>query len=95
MTGRWTVRRDTTLAGPQWVVVGPNGRDVCVAPTQARAIAEIARRSRASSYRRRPAQCVCDGCTGHDGACDRMGAFTGPLGKRCSRCLLAERTTPG
>ncbi len=86
MTARWSVRRDTTLVGHQWVVVGPNGRDVCVAPTQARAIAEIARRARTKApTRRKP--CGCTGCSAHDGACP----MPGPFGGRCSRCVRAAR----
>lgn len=86
MTARWAVRRDATLRGPQWTLVDPSGRDVAVAPTQAAALREIARRARTKApTRRKP--CGCGGCDAHDGAC----AMPGPFAGRCSRCVRAER----
>jgi len=47
MSGPWTVRRDTTLRGPQWIITDPQGRDICVAATQRSAIHEMTLRTRA------------------------------------------------
>lgn len=51
--GRWRVRHDPTLRGPQWVVTDPDGRDVAVAHTHAAAAREATRRARAAAADRR------------------------------------------